>query len=1088
MIYELIVTSVPRGLQAGTSGFTTVLRTRGIPPRLGDDLARASGYRHVYPEGDPRNPQVRSHVVMQSPAGMVSVLSRIVDAGRDYSNRSNKLAHHIALDAADVAARAKSSPAAVLLAAERSGALQRQWAGEPREQPVGPAVPNVPAEPGACAAWARVAGDAGWAGFLVDRAMRREPTWIIAPPGVDLLELFAEALTLVNYPQRWTISFTTYALSAGDALWLGTVDGSPEAQTARGQQRIAVIDLARRPPLTAQSPTIEAARGTGQVPWKRDASRPAAAVVAPAVGPAASGPTLGGPTIGQPLGGPAAHSHFGPPTTVPPPIGGGPGAPPPIGGRGPGGPPMHDPLGRPVASAGWGGSGADGAYVPEPVGRSARNPIPVYALVGVGLAALVVVGIVMFVPSFPEQVLHWAGGGAGPGGGAEEVAVRPAAPALMPRRDPSPNPPPDKTGSAGPQPPTPQQPTPQQPTPQQPTPQQPTPQQPTPQQPTPQQPPPSTVQKWQAFQAERAKPGGRYPLKSLDGEQAEVQSAKICEVGDVDVELLLPTTAIEQGIDVWQLACSRPDKTKREWVFACQSWPQGKPNEKKPHRLGSARVEDNGWLVVDLDARTGGPNVCAARQALTCGPLTLETPLLINGAPDQRQTFVQLRRPKEYGPIRIEHFFANKLIWPKAKPKDGKWSPGAFVPIPDVPIPAYPWASRMIAEKNDVVLVCDGERKPHFTEVLEQKGSVGSRGPSPCGTGIIWKSSFSRDKVPLGLIRTDVQFLSVPGETGNVFNESGRVLGVRIGAAQDVASQIMNYDLLGHLNNTPALVYRDETVQPMPVDDYFPITNNVVKNFKDKNVEIVAKAAISSFIQAWLPADKYKAPDHRSRVVANVLTNLAIPVSARLAEWPDKLRDAIAAGDLYKEWCNNPPLGKPPPAQPADPRQQANWVNQKNAWEAAKAAFDNRLKANRMKMAEFATWLGSRERPPDARPEYDDVIAVLQSMCTAIEKLSLVDACKRETLELLETMQTADLEITGSLVVCPPTEETKECVLVTFTKGKDPVVVSDKPNKKQHSVKEKEKPLVDGLKEQPPEGADVPKQQGSGANGPFLTP
>jgi hypothetical protein len=247
MIYELIVTSVPRGLQAGTSGFTTVLRTRGIPPRLGDDLARASGYRHVYPEGDPRNPQVRSHVVMQSPAGMVSVLSRIVDAGRDYSNRSNKLAHHIALDAADVAARAKSSPAAVLLAAERSGALQRQWAGEPREQPVGPAVPNVPAEPGACAAWARVAGDAGWAGFLVDRAMRREPTWIIAPPGVDLLELFAEALTLVNYPQRWTISFTTYALSAGDALWLGTVDGSPEAQTARGQQRIAVIDLARRP-------------------------------------------------------------------------------------------------------------------------------------------------------------------------------------------------------------------------------------------------------------------------------------------------------------------------------------------------------------------------------------------------------------------------------------------------------------------------------------------------------------------------------------------------------------------------------------------------------------------------------------------------------------------------------------------------------------------------------------------------------------------------------------------------------------------------------------------------------------------------
>jgi hypothetical protein len=637
----------------------------------------------------------------------------------------------------------------------------------------------------------------------------------------------------------------------------------------------------------------------------------------------------------------------------------------------------------------------------EPVGS------PVLPLVIIAAcAALVVISGLVYVLT----------GGNAVHGSVEEVAVRAErpvqSPVKAPKREPEPAAEPSpKPPSAAPPPPTSQ---------------------------TPTSTPPTPHQKWQAFQAERAKPGGRYPLESLDGEKAEAHRAKICEVGDVEFDLLLPTMAFGPGIDVWRLACSRPDKAKREWVFACESGPQGQPYAKKTYPLGAARVEDDGWLVVALDARSDFPSVRAAREALTCGPLTLETPLTPNGAPDQRQTFVQLRRPVEYGPLRIKHFFANKAIWPRGNPRQGnkqaKWLPGEFVPIPGVPVQANPWFFRMTAGKNDVVLVGDGMHMPQATDVIIQDGDFSGVGAGrPFGVQIIWCGTFSKEPVPVRFIRTDVQFRRVAERTAEV-------LGVRIGDARDDENFTMQYDLLGHLNKAAAFVHRDRLSEPMPVREFFPITKKVVEDFRKSQLKGVGKVSISSFIQAWLPRDKYRTPESRTQAVSIAWKYLPVPEVSPLDEWPDKLRDAIAAGDLYKEWCNNSPLGNPPGPPPADPKQRENWQKQKSAWEAAKAAFDNRLKANRMKMAEFATWLGSRQRPPDARPEYDDVIAVLQAVCTAIEKLPAVAQSKQEVFELLESMQTADLEITGDLVVWPPNEYTKQCVLATFTKGKAPVV------------------------------------------------
>jgi hypothetical protein len=280
MITELIVTSAPRGLQAGRSGFTTVMRTRGIHPDLAIRLEAASGYRHTYPQGDPRNPVVFSYTNTPSAAGDGWVLSRVGDAGTDYTGRSNKIAHHVALKLEDVGRLTISNPALVLAALAGSGGFKTVWQGEPMESPTSPAVPMPPSQPGVCERWRAAAGDPGWAGVLVERALNKETTWVIAPPGTDVLGLFAEALALAGPAQRWQIPFTTYSLNRNEGRWLGTVSGTPEAEAARKQPRVLVIDLVNPGLPPTAGPYVQAARGLAAPPWVKLHS-PQERVVAP---------------------------------------------------------------------------------------------------------------------------------------------------------------------------------------------------------------------------------------------------------------------------------------------------------------------------------------------------------------------------------------------------------------------------------------------------------------------------------------------------------------------------------------------------------------------------------------------------------------------------------------------------------------------------------------------------------------------------------------------------------------------------------------------------------------------------------------
>ncbi len=268
MIFELVVTSAKRVLQAGRSGFAPVMRTRGMHPDLQSRLEAISGYRHLYPQGDPRNPVIRSHCVVDSAAGKFSAMSRLLDAGSDYSGRSNKLAHHIACDANDLRAGLLSSPAAAIMSLETNGVFVSRWDGDPQEKSACETFTYPPVAPKKCVTWERLAGDAGWAGVLVERTLKATPTWIVAGADVDVLPLFAEALALIEPTKRWGVSFTTHALSDNRFLWTAAVDGSAEARAAREQSNAAVIDLTKPATLTEATPYIQSARGLADVPWK----------------------------------------------------------------------------------------------------------------------------------------------------------------------------------------------------------------------------------------------------------------------------------------------------------------------------------------------------------------------------------------------------------------------------------------------------------------------------------------------------------------------------------------------------------------------------------------------------------------------------------------------------------------------------------------------------------------------------------------------------------------------------------------------------------------------------------------------------
>lgn len=261
MTIELLYTSAAQGLKQGSRGFCTVVCTAGLPINLAQRLEALSGYRHLYQPGDQRaddNPVCHSHIRLAVGGKTLSILSRVGAYGVDYSQRTNKIAHHVVFDGAVPAC----GPAAVL---SQSGIMRTNWDGECKTLQSGPQVPPIALHPAPCQEWKRITGDAGWAGVVANAWLQPtgKPVWIVFSESHSqwLLELMQEATAILPESQRWQATFSTFCTNLPpdvDCRVRCVIAGSDEARMsiARG----TVLDLTKPLGLAPNNDATEAAR------------------------------------------------------------------------------------------------------------------------------------------------------------------------------------------------------------------------------------------------------------------------------------------------------------------------------------------------------------------------------------------------------------------------------------------------------------------------------------------------------------------------------------------------------------------------------------------------------------------------------------------------------------------------------------------------------------------------------------------------------------------------------------------------------------------------------------------------------------
>ena len=243
MIHELVFTSVPEGLRPGSQGFCTVAHSLGIPSNLAMRLEAFSAYRHLYQSSSSNsalNPVRCMHLTLNFGDKQYHVLSRVADAGLDYTQRTNKIAHHFLFEGPDCP---ESGPAALFFI---PNLFLDAWKRRPGILPTRPAFPSLDLMPLA-GAWERLGFDRRWANVVAETISTERPVHMLFEPGTDVLPLFAEAMARIPIDQRWRITFSSYysKLPPGvSCQWKGIVLGSPEVAEV-GTSDALVLDLSR---------------------------------------------------------------------------------------------------------------------------------------------------------------------------------------------------------------------------------------------------------------------------------------------------------------------------------------------------------------------------------------------------------------------------------------------------------------------------------------------------------------------------------------------------------------------------------------------------------------------------------------------------------------------------------------------------------------------------------------------------------------------------------------------------------------------------------------------------------------------------
>jgi hypothetical protein len=261
MIQELISTSSPQCLD-GNAGFGVVARTAGMAPNVAQDICQLSGYSHMFPAGDTKNPVAFLHVVRRSGGVDRHIISRVADCGNDYSGRTNRIGHHLVIDESDV----PSLPGGPTAIASQLELFCTSWNEKSQELPQGKNLSAPLVSAGICRYWRQRLGDAGWGEVVAKRIEKGDPVSILFAPGMNILPLLAEAFALLPPHVRWKTTFSTFFLRSQEPPGTPKIQvkciaiGSDEVAFAKLTPNTLLIDLRQQQAAPPLNRDVEAAR------------------------------------------------------------------------------------------------------------------------------------------------------------------------------------------------------------------------------------------------------------------------------------------------------------------------------------------------------------------------------------------------------------------------------------------------------------------------------------------------------------------------------------------------------------------------------------------------------------------------------------------------------------------------------------------------------------------------------------------------------------------------------------------------------------------------------------------------------------
>lgn len=288
MSFQLIYTSAERGLKSGSRGFTTVAMTEGMPAHCLQLCESMSGYVHVFELNSgnyERNPVGWSHYRIKSGPNEYSVISRVSAHPKDYTGRTNKIAHHLMLEHPQELQSYANGPGDLL----GSPFFSQEWSGAPHFLPEGQHPPSTQAKLDPQAGHWQAAGLPTSAAARIAQALEQgtdSPIVLLFEAGADedRVGLIQDILDLIPPSKRWEIGFSTYYSmhpTGADIHIRACAKGTDAARRAARHPRAVVVDIGTGSieglqHLPEADASLNSAATSGTIPeWAREPDPPA---------------------------------------------------------------------------------------------------------------------------------------------------------------------------------------------------------------------------------------------------------------------------------------------------------------------------------------------------------------------------------------------------------------------------------------------------------------------------------------------------------------------------------------------------------------------------------------------------------------------------------------------------------------------------------------------------------------------------------------------------------------------------------------------------------------------------------------------